>query len=82
MDTSTEYRPVGPVVPAKRRFNPAGIPVGPARAVGTVDIEGDGTDHVLEHADPIVMADVVNAPLGMKPPFCAHPHSGVGLAWR
>jgi redox-sensitive bicupin YhaK (pirin superfamily) len=54
------------------------------RAIGTCDIDGNGTTFDLpdgspfQSAGPFVLLDVVTMPsvAGFKAPFCAHPHSG------
>ena len=54
------------------------------RALGTADIDGNGTPFQLpdgapfECAGPFVLLDVVAMPsaANFKAPFCAHPHSG------
>jgi redox-sensitive bicupin YhaK (pirin superfamily) len=48
------------------------------RCLGTVDIDGNGTDCDITHAGPFILGDVVTmAKMDMfRAPFCAHPHSG------
>eukprot|EP00929_Paragymnodinium_shiwhaense_P081201 TRINITY_DN42435_c0_g1_i1.p1 TRINITY_DN42435_c0_g1~~TRINITY_DN42435_c0_g1_i1.p1 ORF type:complete len:362 (-),score=53.04 TRINITY_DN42435_c0_g1_i1:102-1187(-) len=48
------------------------------RVIGTTDINGKGTVHPVERqADPFIFLDEGCLPPGMKPPFGAHPHTGL-----
>lgn len=46
------------------------------RLVGTVDIDGRGTEHPLEAVDPFMLLDYATIPQPDLPPFGAHPHRG------
>ena len=56
------------VVPATKR--------GITRLVGTVDIDGKGTDHPLPEVDPFILLDAGTIKKNKIPPFGAHPHRG------
>lgn len=48
------------------------------RVIGTTDINGKGTSHPVERqADPFFFLDEASIPPGVKPPFGAHPHTGL-----
>lgn len=46
------------------------------RLIGTLDIDGKGTDHPLDQVDPFMLLDFAAIPESDKPPFGAHPHRG------
>jgi len=46
------------------------------RLIGTVDIDGAGTEHSLEECNPFMLLDVGIIPKGGLPKFGAHPHRG------
>lgn len=46
------------------------------RLIGTVDIDGSGTNHPLESVDPFILLDYGVVPINEMPPFGAHPHRG------
>mmetsp|Transcript_3348 Transcript_3348/g.6112 ORF Transcript_3348/g.6112 Transcript_3348/m.6112 type:complete len:321 (+) Transcript_3348:64-1026(+) len=46
------------------------------RLVGTLDIDGKGTDHPLDQCDPFILLDQAVIPKSDLPPFGAHPHRG------
>ncbi|KAH8047070.1 quercetin 2,3-dioxygenase [Aureococcus anophagefferens] len=50
------------------------------KLLGHKDVRGRGS-HVpaVTHCDPFVLCDAIRLPKGARPPFCAHPHSGVGV---
>jgi len=51
------------------------------RLFGSLGIDGDGMFFEQEHVDPFIMCDHVNIEGGsVKPPFCAHPHTGTTVA--
>ena len=55
----------------------AATPSGPIfRLVGTVDIDGKGTQHSLAAVDPFMLLDYATIPKPDFPPFGAHPHRG------
>lgn len=47
-----------------------------SRLIGTVDIDGKGTNHPLEQCDPFMLLDQATIPKSDLPPFGAHPHRG------
>jgi redox-sensitive bicupin YhaK (pirin superfamily) len=47
-----------------------------ARMIGTVDMDGAGTEHVLPHVDPFILLDYGKITKNAMPPFGAHPHYG------
>jgi len=52
-------------------------PSGPIfRLIGTVDIDGKGTNHPLAQVDPFMLLDYANIPESNIPKFGAHPHRG------
>ena len=46
------------------------------RLIGTVDVDGKGTDHPLAQVDPFMLLDQGTITENGKPPFGAHPHRG------
>lgn len=63
------HRSIGQVVPGKSN--------GPlVRLIGTVDIDGKGTEHVLPEVDPFILLDHAIIPKSDLPPFGEHPHRG------
>lgn len=46
------------------------------RLVGTVDCDGNGTEHPLEEVDPFILLDSGTIAQDMMPPFGPHPHHG------
>jgi redox-sensitive bicupin YhaK (pirin superfamily) len=46
------------------------------RMIGTLDIDGSGTNHPLESVDPFILLDHGVVPINEMPPFGAHPHRG------
>ncbi|CAB9519075.1 pirin domain protein [Seminavis robusta] len=46
------------------------------RLIGTLDIDGQGTDHPLAEVDPFILLDESTIPKNAMPPFGAHPHRG------
>jgi len=52
----------------------AGGPI--SRLVGTVDIDGQGTNHPLEECNPFMLLDSATISENGKPTFGAHPHRG------
>lgn len=46
------------------------------RLIGTVDIDGAGTEHSLEECNPFMLLDAGVIPKGGQPKFGAHPHRG------
>lgn len=46
------------------------------RLVGTVDIDGAGTQHALPHVDPFILLDQGTITKNNMPPFGPHPHRG------
>eukprot|EP00571_Detonula_confervacea_P005062 CAMPEP_0172325512 /NCGR_PEP_ID=MMETSP1058-20130122/54245_1 /TAXON_ID=83371 /ORGANISM="Detonula confervacea, Strain CCMP 353" /LENGTH=303 /DNA_ID=CAMNT_0013042085 /DNA_START=132 /DNA_END=1043 /DNA_ORIENTATION=+ len=47
-----------------------------ARLIGTVDIDGNGTNHPLEQVDPFMLLDQATITKNEMPPFGSHPHRG------
>jgi len=47
-----------------------------SRLIGTVDVDGQGTQHPLEQVDPFMLLDYGCIPKSDMPPFGAHPHRG------
>lgn len=46
------------------------------RLIGTLDIDGSGTNHPLESVDPFILLDHGVVPKNSMPPFGPHPHRG------
>lgn len=46
------------------------------RLIGTVDIDGAGTQHALPEVDPFILLDCGTVTQHNKPPFGPHPHRG------
>ena len=46
------------------------------RLIGTVDIDGAGTEHSLDECNPFMLLDAALIPKGGLPKFGAHPHRG------
>ena len=46
------------------------------RLIGTVDIDGAGTEHSLDECNPFMLLDAAVIPKGGLPKFGAHPHRG------
>lgn len=46
------------------------------RLIGTVDIDGMGSQHDLEQVDPFILLDQGTLCKDNLPPFGAHPHRG------
>eukprot|EP00539_Tryblionella_compressa_P000481 CAMPEP_0178748158 /NCGR_PEP_ID=MMETSP0744-20121128/8736_1 /TAXON_ID=913974 /ORGANISM="Nitzschia punctata, Strain CCMP561" /LENGTH=302 /DNA_ID=CAMNT_0020401503 /DNA_START=124 /DNA_END=1032 /DNA_ORIENTATION=- len=46
------------------------------RLIGTVDMEGKGTNHPLAEVDPFILLDYGSISKNDMPPFGAHPHRG------
>lgn len=46
------------------------------RLIGTVDIDGAGTQHSLPEVDPFILLDAGTITKNQMPPFGAHPHYG------
>lgn len=46
------------------------------RLIGTVDVDGNGTNHPLADCDPFMLLDHAVVPKPNAPPFGAHPHRG------
>jgi len=69
-DGSGRSRKIARVVPATRS--------GPVlrRLVGTVDVDGKGTDHPLAEVDPFMLLDQASIDKDGNPPFGRHPHRG------
>jgi len=65
---------IGRLISSVVRATPNGISF---RLIGTVDIDGKGTKHPLEQADPFMLLDYApSIPKNNAPPFGAHPHRG------
>ena len=47
-----------------------------SRLIGTVDIEGKGTNHPLHEVDPFILLDATTVKQHGMPPFGPHPHRG------
>ena len=47
------------------------------RLIGTVDIDGNGTNHEVADVDPIVLFDFANINTSAESPFRPHPHVGL-----
>jgi len=63
------------VVEASKNFGPMW------NLFGAHDIRGRGSQNSKAmHCDPFVLSHAGRVPKGMKPPFCAHPHCGAGVA--
>jgi redox-sensitive bicupin YhaK (pirin superfamily) len=62
-------RTIERVVPCK-----LGGPI--SRLIGSVDVDGHGTEHDLDECDPCILLDQGTIPKHNKPPFGAHPHRG------
>jgi redox-sensitive bicupin YhaK (pirin superfamily) len=46
------------------------------RLVGTVDVDGSGTQHPLDQVDPFILLDAASISKHNMPPFGNHPHRG------
>ena len=46
------------------------------RLIGTVDMNGKGTEHPLAEVDPFILLDTATVNKNGMPPFGAHPHRG------
>lgn len=46
------------------------------RLIGSVDVDGAGTDHPLSEVDPFILLDAGTIAKNGMPPFGAHPHYG------
>jgi redox-sensitive bicupin YhaK (pirin superfamily) len=68
--TTTMSRSIAKVIPATRT-NPS-----LNRLIGTVDMDGSGTDHPLPEVDPFILLDSGAITKNAMPPFGAHPHAG------
>jgi redox-sensitive bicupin YhaK (pirin superfamily) len=67
--TSMAGRTIERVVPCKVS--------GPlSRLIGSVDVDGNGTEHELEECDPCILLDQGTISKHNMPPFGAHPHRG------
>lgn len=55
---------------------PATQTKGPVRLIGTVDCDGNGTQHSLAQVDPFILLDAGTLPKDNLPPFGPHPHRG------
>ncbi|GKZ00250.1 hypothetical protein MPSEU_000977900 [Mayamaea pseudoterrestris] len=62
-------RTIDSVVPAKTSGQLS-------RLIGTVDIDGNGTQHSLTQVDPFIVLDKAVISKNKFPPFGSHPHSG------
>ena len=66
--TSMSGRKISKIVPA--------TPGKVTRLIGTLDIDGNGTEHPLDQVDPFMLLDAGTIPKHNMPPFGAHPHRG------
>jgi len=72
-DTSTKGRSVSRIVaPKEHRMSGATL----YRCIGTLDIDGNGTEHSLDQVDPFMLLDYAVVTKNDMPPFGAHPHRG------
>jgi len=46
------------------------------RLIGTVDVDGNGTNHPLDQVDPFILLDAGTIAQNNMPPFGPHPHRG------
>lgn len=70
MSSSSKSRSIDKVVPATVT-NPS-----LQRLIGTVDVDGQGTQHALEEVDPFMLLDQGILRKDAMPPFGVHPHRG------